>query len=343
MRYLDEDRPATRRSGSSSRRWRGTGRSCASGSRRWTPSGAPCSPRRSPSRATRYGIDDARSSALVSLVVDVQRGDHPRAALRHRRRATPSCSPGSTAGSEQERRDDRRTRSTRRQPREQTRARYPDEEGYVERDGVRIFYEVYGAGEPTVLLLPDLVDHPLAPLEGADPLSRAPLPGRHLRRPRERPLGPPGGPEAYTEHEFARDAIAVHGRDRHRARGAGRSRAAPQRGAAARRASTPSAVAGIVFIGPALPLAPTRRGRARRAVRRAARHRRGLGEVQPPLLARATTRTSSSSSSRSVHRAALDQADRGLRRLGARDRRRDARRYTSGGRELGDAESSRRC
>ena len=37
---------------------------------------------------------------------------------------------------------------------EQTRARYPDEEGYVERDGVRLFYEVYGSGEPTVLLLP---------------------------------------------------------------------------------------------------------------------------------------------------------------------------------------------
>ncbi|MGZ4186000.1 MAG: alpha/beta fold hydrolase, partial [Solirubrobacteraceae bacterium] len=38
--------------------------------------------------------------------------------------------------------------------REQTRARYPDEEGYVERDGVRIFWERYGDGEPTVLLLP---------------------------------------------------------------------------------------------------------------------------------------------------------------------------------------------
>ena len=37
---------------------------------------------------------------------------------------------------------------------EQTRARYPDETGYVERDGVRVFYEVYGSGEPTVLLLP---------------------------------------------------------------------------------------------------------------------------------------------------------------------------------------------
>ncbi len=38
--------------------------------------------------------------------------------------------------------------------REQTRARYPDLDGYVERDGVRSFYEVYGEGEPTVLLMP---------------------------------------------------------------------------------------------------------------------------------------------------------------------------------------------
>ena len=38
--------------------------------------------------------------------------------------------------------------------REQSRARYPDETGYVERDGVRVFFEVYGEGEPSVLLLP---------------------------------------------------------------------------------------------------------------------------------------------------------------------------------------------
>jgi pimeloyl-ACP methyl ester carboxylesterase len=38
--------------------------------------------------------------------------------------------------------------------REQSRARYPDSEGYIERGGVRVFYEVYGSGEPTVLLLP---------------------------------------------------------------------------------------------------------------------------------------------------------------------------------------------
>jgi pimeloyl-ACP methyl ester carboxylesterase len=38
--------------------------------------------------------------------------------------------------------------------REQTRARYPDECGYVNRDGVRVYYEAYGKGEPAVLFLP---------------------------------------------------------------------------------------------------------------------------------------------------------------------------------------------
>ena len=37
---------------------------------------------------------------------------------------------------------------------EQSRARYPDSEGFVERDGMRLFYEVYGEGEETVFLLP---------------------------------------------------------------------------------------------------------------------------------------------------------------------------------------------
>ena len=37
---------------------------------------------------------------------------------------------------------------------EQTRGRYPEQHGYVDRDGVRVFYEVYGEGEPTILFLP---------------------------------------------------------------------------------------------------------------------------------------------------------------------------------------------
>ncbi len=38
--------------------------------------------------------------------------------------------------------------------RDHTRARYPDAEGYVERDGVRVFYEVYGDAPTTFLLFP---------------------------------------------------------------------------------------------------------------------------------------------------------------------------------------------
>src|SRR5437879_4497461 len=38
--------------------------------------------------------------------------------------------------------------------REQTRARYPDSEGFTERDGQRVFWEVYGDGPDTVFLLP---------------------------------------------------------------------------------------------------------------------------------------------------------------------------------------------
>jgi pimeloyl-ACP methyl ester carboxylesterase len=37
---------------------------------------------------------------------------------------------------------------------EQTRARYPDEEGFVERDGVRVFWEAYGDAPTTFLLYP---------------------------------------------------------------------------------------------------------------------------------------------------------------------------------------------
>ena len=37
---------------------------------------------------------------------------------------------------------------------EQSRAVYPHTEGFVARDGQRIFYEIYGEGEETLFLLP---------------------------------------------------------------------------------------------------------------------------------------------------------------------------------------------
>jgi pimeloyl-ACP methyl ester carboxylesterase len=44
--------------------------------------------------------------------------------------------------------------STATAPREQLRARYPDDEGFVERDGVRVFWERYGTAGPAFLLMP---------------------------------------------------------------------------------------------------------------------------------------------------------------------------------------------
>ena len=69
----------------------------------------------------------------------------------------------------------------------------PTREGYVERDGVRIFYERLRRGRADRAAAADVVDRALPLLEGPDPLPRAPLPGGHLRRARQRPLRPAGG------------------------------------------------------------------------------------------------------------------------------------------------------
>ena len=179
---------------------------------------------------------------------------------------------------------------------EQTRASYPDDEGYVERDGVRVFYEVYGSGRADHPAAADLVDHPLPALEGADPVPGPALPGGHLRRSRQRPLGPAGGRRRLRRAGVRRRRARGHGRDRHRA-GRGR-RAVGGRAvgrAARRRASRAGRGRGVHRRR--RPVRPTRRARLD-AVRRAARDRRGLGQVQPPLLAARTTAASSSSSSR---------------------------------------------
>jgi pimeloyl-ACP methyl ester carboxylesterase len=39
-------------------------------------------------------------------------------------------------------------------PREQSRARYPDRHGYVDRPGGRVAYEVYGSGDPPIVFVP---------------------------------------------------------------------------------------------------------------------------------------------------------------------------------------------
>jgi pimeloyl-ACP methyl ester carboxylesterase len=93
--------------------------------------------------------------------------------------------------------------------REQTRARYPDREGYVERDGVRLYYEVYGSGEPTILLLPTWTI-----FHSRHWKMQIPYLARHCRvvtfdgRGNGRSDRPQDA-AAYDEREFAADALAV--------------------------------------------------------------------------------------------------------------------------------------
>ena len=93
--------------------------------------------------------------------------------------------------------------------RKQTRACYPDFEGHVERDGVHVFYEVYGSGEPTILFLPSwsIVHSRCWKLQ-------IPYFARHHRVVTFDPRGNgksdrPAEVEAYAEAEFAADALAV--------------------------------------------------------------------------------------------------------------------------------------
>jgi pimeloyl-ACP methyl ester carboxylesterase/predicted glycosyltransferase len=136
---------------------------------------------------------------------------------------------------------------------EQSRALYPDAQGYVERDGIRIFYEVYGTGEPTVLLLPTW-----SIVHSRCWKAQIPYLARHARVITFDPRGNgrsdrPTEPVAYTETEFAADALAVLDEtDTDRAFVVGWSMGA-QRGLLLA-ANHPDRVAGIVFVGAALPL-----------------------------------------------------------------------------------------
>src|SRR5881396_722041 len=92
---------------------------------------------------------------------------------------------------------------------EQTRALYPDESGYVERDGVNLYYEVYGEGETTVLLLPTW-----SIIHSRHWKMQIPYLARHCRVVTfdGRGNGKSDRPQdaaAYDEREFAADALAV--------------------------------------------------------------------------------------------------------------------------------------
>jgi pimeloyl-ACP methyl ester carboxylesterase/predicted glycosyltransferase len=138
---------------------------------------------------------------------------------------------------------------------EQSRARYPDEEGYIEREGVRVFYEVYGEGEPTVLLLPTW-----SIVHSRFWKAQIPYLSRHSRvitfdgRGNGR-SDRPAGAAAYHPDEFALDALAVMDATgtRHASLVA---LSCGARWATILAAEHPERVDATVFIGPALALAP---------------------------------------------------------------------------------------
>jgi pimeloyl-ACP methyl ester carboxylesterase/predicted glycosyltransferase len=133
------------------------------------------------------------------------------------------------------------------------RAREPDRQGFVTRDDISIYYEVFGAGEPAVLLLP-----PWSIAHSASWRGQIPDLARHCRvvafdgRGNGRSSRPERS-EAYSDEEFAADALAVLD-----AIGAERavivSHSKGANWGLFLAAEHPERVAGAVFISPQLPI-----------------------------------------------------------------------------------------
>ena len=149
---------------------------------------------------------------------------------------------------------------------EQSRARYPDETGFIERDGVRVAWERYGDGSPTILLLPTW-----SIIHGRFWKAQIAYLARHFRVVTFDGRGNgrsdrPAAAEAYSTRAFADDALAVLD-----ATGTGTavivSLSMGARWALVLAASHPDRVSGAVFIGPSVRLgvAPGARKAARAA------------------------------------------------------------------------------
>ncbi len=178
-----------------------------------------------------------------------------RALDRSRRRGCRSCGTGSRHGPRRARGRKREVAKREVAKREQTRARYPDAAGYATRDGVRVFWERYGDGPRTVLLLPtwQVVHSRIWKLQ-------VPYLARHFRvvvfdaRGSGRSDRPVGN-EAYSTEQLAADGLAVMD-------ATGTERAALVALSCAALTATimaseqPHRVERIAYISPAVPLAP---------------------------------------------------------------------------------------
>jgi pimeloyl-ACP methyl ester carboxylesterase len=147
------------------------------------------------------------------------------------------------------------------------RAREPDDHGYIERDDVRVYYEVFGEGEPTILFCPTWTMVPSAVWK-----MQVPYFARHGRVIVFDPRGNgrsdrPKIPDAYAEREFAQDAIDIlDATATKRAILVGLSKGAQRTLLAA--AEHPDRVLGLVLIGPFWPASNARASRLTRLAKR---------------------------------------------------------------------------
>jgi pimeloyl-ACP methyl ester carboxylesterase/predicted glycosyltransferase len=93
--------------------------------------------------------------------------------------------------------------------RQRVRARYPDVDGYIERDGIKVFYEVFGSGDTTLLLMPTW-----SIIHSRHWKMQVPYLSRHYRVVTFDGRGNgrsdhPAGSAPYAENEYANDALAV--------------------------------------------------------------------------------------------------------------------------------------
>jgi pimeloyl-ACP methyl ester carboxylesterase/predicted glycosyltransferase len=92
---------------------------------------------------------------------------------------------------------------------EEMRAREPDNSGYIARDRVRVYYEVFGDGDPTLLLMPT---HPI--VHSRMWKAQVPYLARHFRVVTFDPRGNgksdrPTEPAAYDHSQYVADALQV--------------------------------------------------------------------------------------------------------------------------------------
>ena len=146
------------------------------------------------------------------------------------------------------------------------RARQPDQQGYVARAGVRVYYETFGAGEPAVLLLPTWSimhsRHWKAQIHALARYNRV-----ITFDPRGNGLSDrPAEATAYADEEFVADALAVlDAVEVKQAIVVGFSAGCAY--ALALAGNHPERTIGAVFIGNSLPLAPPHAERAKWARR----------------------------------------------------------------------------